>query len=128
MEPELPDGNESPSPQPAPSLEDSIKERLPRMPGFKGLPIRLLERLMPGVWRKDIDKAYGTEEVILCLYAGNDDDTSTKAAFKQEAPHLLEFILELELERKLPYHDVLDDRNFQELFLLPDRLSFPKYV
>ena len=78
---------------------DSIKERIPRLPGFKGLPIRLLERLMPGAWQEDIDKVYGSEEVILCMYAGPDDSTSTKAAFQQEAPHLVDFVLELELDR-----------------------------
>ena len=56
--------------------------------------------------------------MILCLYAGKDDDSSTKAAFIQEAPHLTEFVLELELDRHLPFHDVLDDRNFQELILV----------
>ena len=88
------------------------------MPGFKGLPTRLLDGLLPKVWQEDVERVYGDGEVILCLYDGKDDDSSTKAAFNQEAPRLSEFVLELELDRNLPSHDVLNDRNFQELILV----------
>ena len=103
---------------PPPTLEDSIKDKLPKLPGFRGLPTRLLDRLMPGIWEEDTERVYSDGELILCLYAGKGDETSTKSAFYLEAPRLSEFFLEFDTDRKLPYQDVLDDRNFQELILV----------
>ena len=99
-------------------LKDRIAGRIASMPGLKGIPPRLMSRLLPSAWIDDLERVYDYEDVILCLYAGLDDDTSTKSAFLQRFPFLVPHVLELDIDRKLPYHDVLEDRNFQELLLL----------
>ena len=103
--------------KPRVSFIDKWKQKLPGMPGFKGLPQRLLDRLLPQTWEQNIDRVYGEGPTILCLYAGKDDSSSTRSAFQTVAPHLWEDVLELDTERCLPYHDVLEDRNFQELLM-----------
>ena len=61
---------------------------------------------------------FEAKSTILNLYAGEDDETSTKAAMSRVDPKLAECFMEMDTCRSAPGMDVLDDSTFGGLLVL----------
>ncbi len=96
-------------------LED-LRVRLPSLPGFRGVPNRLLARLLPSSSTPAVD--FARTRILLALYAGADDDTSTKNAMRQLDQKTAQRFMEMDTCRAEPYMDVLDDCTFLGLIHL----------
>ncbi|CAE8611384.1 unnamed protein product, partial [Polarella glacialis] len=53
--------------------------------------------------------------IILILYAGKDDQGSTAAAIQQEAPHLSQYVVEIDIVRDKLRQNMLDDQPYKQL-------------
>ena len=86
------------------------KNRLPALPGFHGLPSRLVERVLPKSMRRP------SVLRILILFAGLANSTCLQQAFWLHAPELACHTVEMDIIRNGdPFQDFLDDENFGEL-------------
>ncbi|CAE8722080.1 unnamed protein product [Polarella glacialis] len=53
--------------------------------------------------------------IILILYAGKDDQGSTAAAIQQEAPHLSQYVVEIDIMRDKQRQNMLNDQPYKQL-------------
>ena len=60
-------------------------EVLPSRPGFKGVPERLLQQMLPGSFMVRTETLYPTEPFILSLFAGQDDSSSFKSIHEEHS-------------------------------------------
>ena len=100
-------------PSPGPDMQnwlEDLRVRLPSLPGFRGVPNRLLSRLLPSSDTPAVE--FPQAKILLALYAGADDDTSTKSAMCQLDRTTAQRFLEMDTCRAEPYMDVLDDCTF----------------
>ncbi len=86
-------------------LED-LRIRLPSLPGFGGVPARLLRKLLP---KGDIPPVeFEGTDIILALYAGHKDTSTRNAMERLDEPTARKF-MEMDTCRAEPHMDVLDD-------------------
>ncbi|CAE8634678.1 unnamed protein product, partial [Polarella glacialis] len=53
--------------------------------------------------------------IILILYAGKDDQGSTAAAIQQEAPHLSQYVVEIDIMRDKQRQNMLNDQPYKQI-------------
>lgn len=85
------------------------KLQLLTLPGFQGLPERLLYKILPKPGSKATNILGDKPKVILLLYAGADDDKSLKSAAMTVHPDIANIMVEIDISRGPTGQRMLND-------------------